>query len=262
MADPGGSADGLGMSAVSAATGYSRQQIRDLEALGVIPAAHRAPNGYRRFSPTHVRDLRAYRDLATAVGPVEARRTMALIRTAAPDEAAAAVASLHARLNREREEALAAQRALRAVRAEAALDSPPAAGDAMTITELADALGVRTSTLRFWDKAGLVTPERVTAKAGSARRYPLQAIREARITAALRTAGYRVPDVRRAMAAVRDLHDVGRSLGALEARVDSIARRTLALLRAGTTLADIIAPEHRPGRTGDPAAGDAAPRRA
>ena len=32
----------------------------------------------------------------------------------------------------------------------------------MTITELAAALGVRASTLRFWEQEGLVSPDRVT----------------------------------------------------------------------------------------------------
>ena len=64
---------------VAAASGYSVQQVRDLEALGVIPAATRAPNGYRQFAAEHVRGLRAYRDLARAVGAVEARRLVMLV---------------------------------------------------------------------------------------------------------------------------------------------------------------------------------------
>ncbi|WP_181781972.1 MerR family transcriptional regulator, partial [Pseudonocardia pini] len=141
-----------------------------------------------------------------------------------------------------RAEALAAQEALRAIRAETATDAPSAAGDAMTITELAGALGVRASTLRFWEQEGLVTPERVATSAGSARRYPLPAIREARITAALRAAGYRIPEVRRSLAAVREWQEVGDPLEALAARLDALGRRTLALLRAGSVLAAIIDP--------------------
>ena len=58
---------------LAAAGGYSVQQVRDLERLGVIPPAVRMLNGYRRFGPEHVTALRAYRALAVAVGPVEAR---------------------------------------------------------------------------------------------------------------------------------------------------------------------------------------------
>lgn len=113
----------------------------------------------------------------------------------------------------------------------------------MTITELSRALGVRASTLRFWEKEGLVRPDRITNRTGSTRRYQLEAIREARITAALRAAGYRIPDVRRAVAAIRDLDDVSHSLEALDARLKSITDRTLSLFRAASTLAEIIQPD-------------------
>lgn len=226
--------------AVAAAVGYSVQQVRDLEALGVIPPAARTRSGYREFAPAHVRGLRAYRDLAHAVGPVEARLAMRRIRIEPPDRAAALIAELHTRLNHEREQTLAARSALESISAEATSDDDPREDDSMTIGELARALGVRASTLRFWESVGLVDPERVTTPAGTARRYPLTAIREARITAALRAGGYRIPDVRRAITAVRELTDVADSLAALDSRLEAIAQRTLALLRSGAILADII----------------------
>ncbi|MFC4554935.1 MerR family transcriptional regulator [Georgenia faecalis] len=231
---------------VAAASGYSVQQVRDLEALAVIPAAARSRNGYRQFSADHVRGLRAYRDLAYAVGPVEARRAMQGIRLQPPDQAAALICQFHARLNDEREQALTAQRALRAIGTEATTDAPDVEGDFMTITELSRALGVRASTLRFWEKVGLVAPERVATRAGTARRYAVPAIREARITAGLRAGGYRVPDVQKAITAVRALNDVSDSLAALDTRLQAIGRRALALLRAGTLLAEIIEGARQP----------------
>lgn len=239
-------AEALTVTAVATAAGYSAQQVRDLERLGVIPAATRARNGYRRFSADHVRDLHAYRDLAYAVGPVEARRAMRTIRTLPRDRAAALVCSLHTRLNRERDQALAARTALRAIREEAVTDAAPAESDSMTITELSRALGLRASTLRFWEQAGLVTPDRITTRAGPARRYPIAAIREARITTALRAAGYRIPEVQRAMTALRELQDVSDSLEALDSRLAGIAERALALLRASAILSEIIQTASRP----------------
>lgn len=230
----------LTVSAVAEATGYSVQQIRDLERLGVISSAVRADNGYRQFSATAIRDLCAYRDLAHAVGPVEARRAMRAIRTVPPGEAVALVCSLHIELNSEHEQALVARRALEAIQGETETDAAPVEADAMTITEVSRALGVRPSALRFWEKEGLVKPQRITNRAGSTRRYQLEAIREARITAALRAAGYRIPEVRRAVTAIRDLEDVSRSLEALDTRLNSITERTLSLLRAASTLAQII----------------------
>jgi len=225
--------------AVAEASGYSVQQVRDLEAQGVIPAAARSSNGYRRFSAAHVGALRAYRGLAEAVGPVAAKKAMRDLRTLPAGEGAALLCTFHARLDDEREQALAARHALEAIRSEATTDAEPVESDSMTITQLSQALGVRASTLRFWEEVGLVAPERITTRAGTARRYPLTAIREARITAALRAGGYRIPDVQTAISAVRDL-DASPTIAALDARLASITERMLALLRAGALLAGII----------------------
>ncbi|MFI6944282.1 MerR family transcriptional regulator [Streptomyces sp. NPDC050418] len=238
----------------AAAAGYSVQQVRDLEAQGVIPAADRSPGGYRRFTARHVRALHAYRDLALAVGPVEARRTLREVRTLPPGPAAALVCALHAGLCAERDRALAARRALEAIRDEPGAEegaagpeksTPDGDPDSMTITELAQALDVRTSALRFWESEGLVAPERLTTRAGTARRYPTGAIREARITAALRAGGYGIPEVRDAIGTLRDLGNTGpadgdadRTLAALDARIESLTARMLALLRTGTHLAE------------------------
>ncbi|WP_017611163.1 MerR family transcriptional regulator [Nocardiopsis xinjiangensis] len=229
----------LTTASVAAATGYSVQQVRDLEALGALPPAPRAANGYRVFTGEHVRVLCAYRDLALAVGPVRARGTLRDVRTLPGEEALALLSSLHVGLVRERDDALAAQEALRAIREENGTEAAPTSEDTMTITELAGALGVRTSTLRFWEKKGLVVAERVDGRVGAARRYPLAAIREARIAAALRAAGYRIPEVRDTMGALRGFHGVDDPLDALEERVGAIARRMSALLRAGAELAGL-----------------------
>ena len=246
----------LSTRAVADASGYSVQQVRVLEGLGVVPPATRAANGYRRFGPEHVVALRAYRRLAEAVGPVVARQVLAEMRALPLDEAAARVSGLHVGLARQRDEALAARRALALVRAEAALDGAPTAaaedpGDAMTITELARALGVRASTLRFWEREGLVAPERVGSGSVRGRRYPVAAIREARVAAALRSAGHPVPAVREVVASLRRLAGpaapsapagapVAAGLdpdAALQLHLDAIARRTLALVVAG---ADVV----------------------
>lgn len=227
---------------VARASGYSVQQVRDLERIGVIPPAERLENGYRAYASAHVRTLRAYRALATAVGPVEARRMLAELRTRSAEEAAAAIIAVHARLAAEREETLRARRALQAIRDEAGATEPERDDDAMTITELAAALGVRTSTLRYWEQERLVSPERVTSL--RVRRYDLPAIREARVVAALRGAGYGIPAVREVVSAVRDLGDTAEADRALQGRLDRLAARAVALLRAGADLAATIEARH------------------
>lgn len=248
---------------VARESGYSVQQVRDLERLGVVPAAVRGANGYRAYTAAHVRALRAYRGLASAAGPVDARRLLATTFAgaqgdpAAPGtrlaDAAAAIGAVHVRLARERDEALRAREALRAIRAEVAApavaqDGDPTAaapdrtGDTMTITELAAALGVRTSTLRFWEQEGLAVPDRVTTL--RARQYGTGAIQEARIVAALRSSGYGIPAVRDVVATLRQVDGVAEGADQAEQilgrRLDLIAARTVALLRAGADLAAVL----------------------
>jgi DNA-binding transcriptional MerR regulator len=236
---------------VAGESGYSVQQVRDLERLGVIPPATRASNGYRSYTPLHVRALHAYRGLAEAAGPVAARRLCTELRTQPLAEAAAAVNAVHAGLARERDEALRAQQALRTIRAEAHTgartgiragtrpETPTeSAGDTMTITELAEALGVRSSTLRFWEQEGLIAPERVTSL--RARRYAPPAIDAARIVAALRGAGHGIPAVREVMDSLRNLEGPAEAEHLLRQRLDLIAARSVALLRAGADLAAVV----------------------
>ncbi|MFI5879129.1 MerR family transcriptional regulator [Streptomyces sp. NPDC051554] len=232
---------------VARESGYSVQQVRDLERLGVIPPAVRSSNGYRAYAPLHVNALRAYRGIAGAVGPVAARQLLAELRTKTITEAASVINEVHVLLAREREEALRARQALDAIQAEAAtpeferdveLDS-----DAMTITELSRALGVRPSTLRFWEQEGLVTPERVTSL--QARRYDLSAIRTARIVAALRSTGYGIPAVREIVGSLHRLDGAEEAQRVLAARLDQIAQRTVGLLRAGTDLAAVVTDPRR-----------------
>ena len=223
---------------VAHASGYSVQQVRDLERLGVIPSATRSANGYRSYTGAHVHALRAYRGLAGAIGAVAARRLLAELHGKSLAEAAATITAVHVVLAGERDEALRAQAALRAIRAEAGAREPERSDDAMTITELATALDVRTSTLRYWEQEGLVSPERVTSQ--RARRYGVGAIREARIVAALRNSGYGIPAVRATMGLLHGLGGTAEAERILQQRLDAIAARSVALLRAGADLAAVV----------------------
>ena len=225
-------------SRLAAVSAYSAQQIRDLEHLGVIPPAVRRPNGNRQFATTHVTALRAYRHLAIAVGPVLARATMREMRHLPFDEAIARIVALHVDLARSRNDTIAALHALDTILDESAHDAPPVPGDTMSITELSAALGVRSSTLRFWEQEGLISSEREQPLA--ARRYPPNAASDARIVAALRAGGYRIPAVRAVMTSLRTLDDTTNARDALHGRLQSIAARSDALLRAGTDLSDLL----------------------
>lgn len=223
-------------------SGYSVQQVRDLERLGVLPPAARSANGYRAYTPTHLRTLRAYRGLASAAGPVAARHLLAGLWTATVADAASAVSEIHVRLARERDEALRALEALSTIEREMDVAdreiSADLGNDSLTITELAAALGVRPSTLRYWEQQGLVSPERVTSL--RARRYDPAATGAARIVAALRAGGYGIPVVRGVMATLHRPDGVVGARRFLDERLDGIAARMVALLRAGADLAAVV----------------------
>ncbi|MRG59529.1 MerR family transcriptional regulator [Agromyces sp. CFH 90414] len=228
--------------------GYSTQQVRDLERLGVLPAAERAANGYRRFGEPHLVAIQAYRALAAAVGPVEARRLMPALLPAPVDEAAELVDDLHASIARERANVRAARSGLDVVLAET--EAPFDDRDAMTVGELAQALGVRASALRHWEQEGLVHPDRT--RPSRARRYDARAIAEARIVAALRAGGYGIPAIARVLG---DLHVGGLTAPArdlLDERLDGLTRRSIRLLEASAQLHRLLE-DRRDHRANDPA---------
>lgn len=218
--------------AVARSVGYSTQQVRDLERLGVIPAAERSPNGYRRYQERHIIALRAYRALAAAIGPVPARQMMPTLVHDTLESAAEKIDDLHALLARSRDQVREASRGLQAVLTDTthAFDDH----DSMTIGELADALGVRSSALRHWEHEGLVTPDRISVS--QTRRYNAQAITEARIVAALRSGGHRIPPISRVLDQLREHGLTAEAQSLLDARLSDLSHRSVALLEAAGQL--------------------------
>ena len=222
---------------VGSQVGYSTQQVRDLERLGVIPTAERTPSGYRVYRSEHVEALRAYRGLAVAAGPVRARKLMPLLLTSPLIEAASVVDDLHAELASERAAVVVARKGLELIRAEAG-EAFDGSRDSMTISELATALGVRLSTLRHWEGEGLVLPERVGSN--RARRYSWEAIIAARIVAALRAGGHRIPTIAAVLKRLNDYADPNDADALLTVRLQQLADRSVALLEASASVHRLI----------------------
>jgi DNA-binding transcriptional MerR regulator len=227
---------------VARRAGCSVQQVRDLEADGVLPPVARTASGHRSWTEAHVQAALAYRAVAAAIGPVEARRLLRAAHDGPLPQLLALLDAAHARLHAERRDVALAEEAAAAIAAEP-IDEPRPS-DAMGIAELAGALGVRTSTLRHWDAEGLVVPRR---SAAGARSYAPGDVRVARIVAQLRRAGYGigplralVPELRRG----RRWDEVGTTLAARAADVDA---RSRALLRGAALLDALLARRHPPG---------------
>ena len=211
--------------------GCSVQQVRKLEAAGVLPAAVRTTSGYRVYGEQHEASLRAHRALAVAVGPLEARLLMC---EAHRDHRAlrAGLDAAHARLHQERAELALARQAVTAIGAEPVADIRPT--DAMSVGELAAALGLRPSTLRHWEAEGLLTPGRGPHLQ---RVYSPTDVRDARLIHQLRQAGYRIPPLRELLPHLRD---VDAAAAHLTDRARDIDSRSEALMHATVALAAVL----------------------
>lgn len=207
----------------------SAQHIRNLEREGVIPPSARAANGYRRFAARHVNAAQAYRALSAALGPVEAKSVLREALASEPAAIARRMDELHARLHAERVGLHRAIGAAEAISAEE-LGSHPV--DSMTISELAGALDVRTSTLRHWESEGLLAPQRH----GRARSYTPTDVQQARIVDQLRRAGYRIPDLRPILDQLRHTGPLADVLELLAGRSHALDARSRVLLTAGAHL--------------------------
>ncbi|MBN6191583.1 MerR family transcriptional regulator [Aneurinibacillus sp. BA2021] len=227
---------------IGRSVGYSVQQVRDLERLGIIPPAVRAANGYRRYGARHETAARAYRQLAAAIGPVAARALMPMLIRSSVERAAERIDAVHADLADERSRLREALRGLEVAVSDA--DDVFDDADEMTVGELAQALGVRTSALRHWEREGLIRPMR---DGRSARRYGSGAITEARVVAALRSGGYGIPAITRILEELRAHGESGGLQSILAARLDALTRRSVALLAAAGSLHALLADTERAG---------------
>lgn len=221
---------------VARRAGYSVQQVRNLEQDGVVPFATRTEAGYRTYTQAHVHAALAYRALAAGIGPTEAKTMMRAAHRNPRAELLARLDATHARLHAERQEIELAKQAAGVIATEPIENVRPS--DSMSISELAEALGVRPSTLRHWDAEGLVLPHRTDRR--RARRYPPNAVRDARIVHQLRMAGYRIATLQALMPQLRTARRWDEVLGALAVRDASITARSHALLQGAAALTAVI----------------------
>ncbi|MFE9575941.1 MerR family transcriptional regulator [Nocardia sp. NPDC006044] len=222
---------------IARGAGYSVQQVRNLERDGVLPPAARTATGHRIYGDIHQHSALAYRALAAGAGPIEAKRILRAFHHGPIPEALALLDAAHARLHTERVELGHAKQAAALISLEPIDDVR--GSDSMSIAELADALGIRTSTLRHWDAEGLVIPERDETHQG-ARYYPPSQVRDARIVHQLRKAGYRIAHLRAVMPELRSAHRSEDLHAALAARDAGLTARATALLDAAAELRIVI----------------------
>ena len=225
--------------------GISVQQVRNYEQAGLLPAATRSAAGYREFGESHRQALAAARALVRAYGWDDAVTIMAAVHRGDLKTAVARIDHAHAQLDRERERIQQALHAFEVVvthpldadpRMAAALAQMTRQGTPLRIGQLADLLGVRTSTLRFWEQAGLIRPSR--ERTTSYRAYDVPAARDAHLVRLLREGNFPMAIIRAALDEMHSSPD-GRPerVGAeLNRRDAELHERSLARLRADATL--------------------------
>jgi DNA-binding transcriptional MerR regulator len=212
------------------AAGVSTQQIRNYEDAGLLPPVPRTDSGYRTFEEVHLRAVLAYRALAGGHGPEAARAIMHAVLGGDVPRALALVDAGHAALHGERASLRTTAAALEAVAAPAGAATragAAGAGPELSVGELAAELGVRTSALRVWEAAGLLSPrrERVTGY----RRYGPAEIRDARMIRMLRQSWYPLPQI-------APILDGLRRTGGSDALREAVARRQAELTRRSAAM--------------------------
>jgi DNA-binding transcriptional MerR regulator len=215
------------------AAGISTQQVRNHADEGILPPTARTPTGYRVFTERHRRALLTFRALSAGLGGATARQIMAAVHAGDLPQALALIDAAHHTLHEQRTALHATGRALAAVAEQSPRTHAAPTGD-LRIGEVADHLGVRTSTLRVWEDAGLLDPKREHPT--GYRLYTSADLREARMVHLLRQVRYPLPDIPPV------IHELRRSGGsqalhaALAQRGAELTQRSRAMLTAAARL--------------------------
>ncbi|MGW7517980.1 MerR family transcriptional regulator [Streptomyces sp. NPDC054796] len=217
------------------AAGISTQQVRNYEEAGILPPAARTPSGYRTFDAGHEGALLTYRALAKGYGPGTARAVMLAVHEGDVTGALALVHADHAALHGQRLSLEAASEALEAL-ARQKPGAPASPSSGMRIGDVAAAVGVRTSALRVWESAGLLTPER--ERATGYRRFHAADVRDARLISILRQSHYPLPRIRPVL-------DGLRRTGSSDALRAAIAQRRAEGVRKGAAMLEGAGRLHR-----------------
>lgn len=206
--------------------GISTQQVRNYVDAGILPPAPRTPAGYRIFDASHRQALLTYRALARGYGPVPARAIMRAVHAEDLPLALTLVDAGHAALHERRRSLQEIGEALEAV-AEQPPDTPALPRSGMRIGKVAAFLGVRTSALRVWESAGLLTPQREPGT--GYRRFSSIDVRDARMILMLRQGRYLLPQI-------RSILDGLRQTGSSDALRAAIAQRRAELTQQSSAM--------------------------
>lgn len=183
----------------------SAQAIRNYDDAGILPPTERSRTGYRRYTPRHAQALRAFLALRAGHGHQQAAEIMCAAHRGDTETAYRLIDAAHVALAAERDtrtEVAAALASLAAATSATSATSALGTGRLLTVGELARRLGVHPATLRTWEKAGILRPER--DRATGYRHYGPDCVRDAEIARQLRRGGYLLHQVARFLESLRE----------------------------------------------------------
>lgn len=218
--------------------GLSAQQVRNYEAMGLLPVAERDASGYRRYTPRHLNALLTVRAMIAAryhATSIEAAMRAAHVGDA--DTVLALVDARHAALDRERRQVEVTLEAIGALHPGNTLKPGVRWSERLTIGDAAKAVGVRTSALRFWERERLIGPAR-DPRSGY-RLYDQRQLRRLQVVVLLRGANYSFDAIRSVLDELSE-GKPGTSLRAVERRRGEIAASSLACARATGALLSYV----------------------
>ncbi|QEU89602.1 MerR family transcriptional regulator [Streptomyces kanamyceticus] len=220
------------------AAGISTQQIRNYADAGILPPAPRSPAGYRRFDARHRQALLTYRALIRGYGPGPAQGIMRAVHEGEVPRALALVDAGHAELHGQRGALRTTGEALEAV-ADEGPGAPAPPRSRLRVGEVAAHLGLRTSTLRVWEAAGLLVPTRDPVT--HYRSYLPADVRDARVINMLRQSHYPLPQIRPVLDELRHSGGVEALRTAVARRAEALDQRTRAMLEGAGRLHEYLA---------------------
>jgi len=199
---------------ISRKLNISTSALRHYESWGIVPKAERRENGYRMYTDEHVAYFECIRAMQAGFGMEVVRTIMPLIMQKNEREALWIVNGVQVSLHNEKQQA---ELALQALEKEEQKElSTRYHKKWYTIGETAKTIDVPSSTLRHWEKEGLITPER-SFESGY-RMYSPSDLRKLLIIRTLQSSVYSLETVREAMEEV-DQHN---SKNAIKVLKDSL----------------------------------------
>lgn len=161
--------------------GLSTQAVRNYEQSGFLPPAARTPSGYRVYTEVHAAALRTFLALIPAFGHAVAGQIMNSVHADALDDVLLTIDRGHEQLLRDRETLNSVSRAVDDLTGFEPVLEPRSIG------ELARRLGVTPATLRAWEDAGILVPDREPT---GYRVFRAEDVRDAELAHLLRRGGY------------------------------------------------------------------------